>query len=264
MENIKSLKGIKIILTRSALQAKESVELFASKGAEVLLFPTIEIAPAEVVKELDRAASEKTQIDFLLFTSVNAVRYFSEYLQKHKLKLNTMSAQYIAIGSKTAEALSAYYHGFVFVPEHFDSEHLSVEIKKNFNLSGKTILVPRSEIGRVELPEVLAKMGANVINAVVYKNVMPDPSSVPELINRLSDFSEAYYIFTSPSTYNNFLQLLKIENAGKYFQDKIVVSIGPSTKTEIEKSGVRDVLIPENYTMESIAELIQKTVQNGN
>lgn len=261
MENLKTLNGVKIVLTRSAVQSAESVEMFRSRGAEVLAVPAIEIKPSEKVPELHRLAAEFKLIDYIIFTSVNSVKYFYEYREKHNLKLNLIGSLFIAIGDKTAKKLREHYAGEIYIPANFDSSTLAEEIKNTFEIKNKTVLIPRSDIGRNTLPDALDAAVADVISAVVYRNVIPAENRLPDLKEKLDEFKDAYFIFSSPSTFNNFLILAEIEKPSRYFEGKKVVAIGPVTKSEIESSGITNVLMPERATMEGIREMIEMFVR---
>lgn len=257
MEKTKTLEGVKIVLTRSLSQSAQAVELFSSRGADVLLFPAIEIRPATVVPELHRLADDFSPIDFIIFTSVNSVKYFYEYREKHGLKLNLADAVFVSVGAKTALSLKEHYAGKVFIPESFDSAALLRELKNEYTLKNKTVLLPCSDLARNELPDALEVLGADVIRAVVYKNVIPDKIRLPELIGRLEQYRDAYFIFTSPSVFNNFINLTGIAVLSEYFNQKKVVAIGPVTKNEMENHGLKDIMMPETATMEGICGMIE-------
>ena len=71
-----NLFGRKIVITRAAEQAAEFTQLLADAGAEVISFPTIQIAPPKTWQSADRAIREIARYDWLLFTSVNGVAMF--------------------------------------------------------------------------------------------------------------------------------------------------------------------------------------------
>ena len=45
-------------------------------GAEIILFPTVEIVPPQTWDGLDNAIDEVNSYDWIIFTSANGVRYF--------------------------------------------------------------------------------------------------------------------------------------------------------------------------------------------
>ena len=63
-------------------------------------------------------------------------------------------------------------------------------------------------------------------------------------------------MFTSPSTFRNFTDILSIDNAEEYFSGKIVAAIGKTTKSAIENLGVTVQITPDIFT---IPQMIKKT-----
>src|SRR5262249_42504261 len=78
--DIQPLFGKRIAITRATEQAPEFASLLESQGAEVLAFPTIQIAPPRDFEILDHSIKHIDRFDWILFTSVNGVRYFTERL----------------------------------------------------------------------------------------------------------------------------------------------------------------------------------------
>jgi uroporphyrinogen-III synthase len=48
------------------------------------------------------------------------------------------------------------------------------------------------------------------------------------------------------------LEIFKIENTQKYFEDHAIAAIGPTTKEAIENSGVKVDIVPVNFTMDDL------------
>ena len=68
------LAGKRVVVTRAEEQSQELVDALENLGAEVLLMPTVSFAPPEDSTELDAALRSKKDLDWILFTSQNAVR----------------------------------------------------------------------------------------------------------------------------------------------------------------------------------------------
>jgi uroporphyrinogen-III synthase len=69
------LAGKRVVVTRAAEQSQDLVDALQNLGAEVLQMPTVSFAPPEDSRELDAAMQNKKDIDWILFTSQNAVRF---------------------------------------------------------------------------------------------------------------------------------------------------------------------------------------------
>ena len=67
------------------------------------------------------------------------------------------------------------------------------------------------------------------------------------------------FIFTSPSTFENFLQIaskLVGTNPVKYFTGYDVAAIGPTTRAAIESRNVEVNIMPKEYTLEGLTKAI--------
>ncbi len=67
----KPLFGKRVVVTRAREQASQLLELLADSGANVLQFPTIEVAEPDSWESLDRVIASK--YDLIVFTSINGV-----------------------------------------------------------------------------------------------------------------------------------------------------------------------------------------------
>jgi len=100
------LSGRGIVVTRAADQAGEFSAMLAELGASVHECPTISIVPPEDCTELDRAIASLAGFHWLIFTSVNAVKYFFDRLAVLGLDTREIGAcRVCAVGPKTAAAL---------------------------------------------------------------------------------------------------------------------------------------------------------------
>src|SRR3954447_13191571 len=70
----KPLFGKRIVVTRAREQASDLKKMLEESGAQVLQFPTIEIAPPDSFDSLDHVIGGK--YDLYVFTSVNGVKFF--------------------------------------------------------------------------------------------------------------------------------------------------------------------------------------------
>ena len=88
----KPLFGKKIVVTRSREQASDFAELLEAYGADVVQFPTIDVVPPKTWKGLDSAIKRINTFNWIVFTSVNGVKYFVERLKKNKKTCATLKA----------------------------------------------------------------------------------------------------------------------------------------------------------------------------
>src|SRR5262249_28112670 len=101
------LFGKRIVVTRAKGQAHDLSGRLRALGADVVEIPTIEIRPANDYAPLDRAIENLATYDWLIFTSVNGVRFFVERLDRSGIDWRTLRARIAAIGPATRKAVEA-------------------------------------------------------------------------------------------------------------------------------------------------------------
>lgn len=249
------LFGKTLVVTRSRKQASELAICLETLGAEVIQAPTIQIETRSGFKEMLTAARHLREFDWVVFTSVNGVDAFLESLQLEHLDGRTFgNTKIAAIGPSTAERLGRAFLDVDLLPERYVGEAL-LEAFKAIDLSGKRILIPRSEAARPLVCDGLREMGAEVTEVSAYRTVCE--KQLPErLLERLDDGQVDLVTFTSSSTVTNFIQLLK-QNGREELVGKINgASIGPITTGTAEENGVRIVTEATEYTIPGLVKSI--------
>ncbi|MGE5860165.1 MAG: uroporphyrinogen-III synthase [Ignavibacteria bacterium] len=250
-KNMHPLQGKIIVLTRSADQIQESAEKFINLGAQVISFPTLEIIPPESWQQFDEIIHSPVKIDFLIFTSANAVKMFFKRLEELGIDLNFSNIKVIAVGKKTAEVCRQNNIPVKIIPKDFSSAGILSELS-SYDLNGKVIFMPRSAIGREELPAGLESLGAIVKTASVYNVGVPFYKDIKSYVEKLKSCKPDLFIFASPSAFENFISILNIADPQKYFADFTVAAIGPTTKEAIEKKQVKVDIDPSEYSLEGL------------
>lgn len=249
---VRPLKNKTLVLTRTIEQSKESSAIFSELGGDVIVFPTLEIVPPNNWDSFDEFILSADQIDFIVFTSVHAVNMFVKRT-KELNKLNDYSrTKIIAVGNKTKSACEENYIKVDIVPEKFSGEGVVEELSK-YDLRGKLVFIPRSAIGRDDLPKGLEDRGAKIITIPVYNVSLPGKETISQNIERLNSSKPDVFIFTSPSTFENFLIIMNINNPVAFFKNYDVAAIGPTTKAAIENSKVKVSIMPDEYTIKGLA-----------
>jgi uroporphyrinogen-III synthase len=254
-DNAHPLKNKTIVITRAIENSKESAKIFIQLGAEVITFPTLDIVPPDSWKQFDDFILDKNKIDFIIFTSAHAVKMFNKRLQELNISINYSKVIVVAVGTKTSMICEKYGIPINIIPKNFSSDGVIFELLK-FRLNKKVIFIPRSAIGREELPGGLAELGAIIKSVPVYNVAVPSVEIIAPYIDNLKKSKPDLYIFTSPSTFDNFLQILKIANPVNYFSNALIAAIGPTTRTAIEGRNLKVNIMPEEYTIEGLAKSI--------
>ncbi len=239
---LSTLKGRRIVVTRSRRQAARLVEALEARGAEVIEFPTIEIRDPEDSGPLDRAAAEAGNYDLVIFTSANGVERF---LARNP---SAIRGKICAIGPATASVLERAGLDPDFVPQRYIAEGV-LEALKEFPLAGKRVLIPRAAVARDLIPRELQRRGAHVDVVEAYRTVVPDGSV--KAAERLLKEGADLVTFTSPSTVMNFSRLLPEGLPGVK-----AATIGPITTEAAEKAGWEVATEAREYTVEGLVKAI--------
>lgn len=167
-DNLPSLSGLQIVVTRPLAQALPLKQRIEQLGAEVILCPLLDIAPAENPAALAATLMQLPSLDWLIFISPNAVRYGLAALRDSGFSAGAR-AKIAAIGQGTAQALQAEGIANVVLPmARFDSEGLLAHPALQL-VSGQTIAIFRGETGRELLGETLQSRGAKVTYLSCYQ-----------------------------------------------------------------------------------------------
>lgn len=252
LEDNLPLRNKNIVITRSIEDSKESLHDFKKLGANVIPFPTLEIEPPESWDSFDAVLPVIDEFDYLVFTSVNSVRMFKRRSREINAAIKFEKIKVIAVGKKTASVCETEGIPVNIIPKEFSGTGIVNELA-GYNLVGKKIFIPSSAIARKELPEALRENGAEVVTAVVYQVGLPSAEVTRTAIEAINIQKPDMFIFSSPSTFRNFLEIMNISEPNKYFCSFLIGAIGPTTKEEIEKHLVRVDIMPEEYTMEALA-----------
>ena len=253
----KPLFGKRIVVTRAREQASDFLAGLREQGAECIEFPTIQVVPPQTWEPLDQAFLRMERYQWVVFTSVNGVKYFFDRLEDLGFDLRELKDIKVgAIGPKTAEALAKKGIRPDLVPDEYRAEAV-VEAFKDWDIKMAKILLPRAAEAREVLPMELTKRGAFVDEIPVYQTVRPvhDKPRVKEMLEK----GEIDMVtFTSSSTVRNFVDMFRQETQlFKDWMSKVPVAcIGPITAKTAEDKGLPVSLMPEEYTIDALTHAI--------
>ncbi len=238
------LFGKKIVVTRAHDQASGLSHKLHAFGATVTEYPVIEIAAPEDTSAIDAAIAHLADYDWLIFTSVNGVKYFVDRLDASPTDLRSLRAKLCAIGPATKAALEAMHLKVDVLPKEYVAESL-VEAFARIPLEGKRILLPRAAVARDVVPIELTKRGAIVEVVEAYRTRQPE---APKNLNLDAD----WLTFTSSSTVKNFIAMAGLTP----FAKARVASIGPVTSETLRAHGQTVHVEAQPHTMDGLLEAI--------
>lgn len=248
------IKDKRILITRSAENCGIVFNELNLLGAEIIYFPTIKIVPTYNSLDLSELISNSGRYDYVVFTSTNAVDVFSNLVAEYKPDLSRTKVA--VIGNGTAEACRAHGIFVHLIPGEFSAKGLLKRFSE-MDIKESKFLIPCSSIAREELQIGLKELGAEVNSLNIYDTVFPSPAELEPEIKIISDRKPDLFVFTSPSSFTGFKNILNIESIQNYFSDKIICAIGSTTEDAIVKSGLSVNLVPYNFSLRGIAESIK-------
>ncbi len=249
------LFGKTVVVTRAREQASDLVKALTDLGANCLEFPTIQVGPPDSWSALDAALDCLSSYEWVVFTSVNGVKFFFERLFARGLDIRAMGhIRTASIGPVTAQHLRRFGLNSDIIPESYRAESV-VGAFKTESIKGSKILLPRAKEARQVLPIELSKMGAIVDEVTVYctQQVLGHADA---LIQILEDRQVDLVTFTSSSTVSNFMALLPSDRAGDLLKDVTLASIGPITTNTAVELGLEIHTTAQIYTIPGLCEAI--------
>lgn len=249
------LMGKTIVVTRSREQASDLVNRLTDLGAECLECPTIKVVPPENESPLEAAIERLSTYDWLVFTSVNGVKYFFKKLFDMGLDVRALGGlKTAAIGPATADRLFQFGVRTDIVPTSYRAESVVDAFGKE-DISGKKILLPRAMEARPILPEELTRLGA-VVDEVVSYRTLQDQSNADQVRDRLAAKDIDMITFTSSSTARNFRALIPDEQVADLLADVTIAAIGPITADTSKELGMPATVVADTYTIPGLCETI--------
>jgi uroporphyrinogen III methyltransferase/synthase len=246
------LYGKRVVVTRAREQASELKRLLEDAGAQVLQFPTIEIAPPASWESLDRVIGSK--YDWLVFTSTNGVASFFERLFAAGKDVRALAGTKIAaVGQATAQDLRSRGLNPDLVPERFISTELLPLLAED--QTGIRTAVIRAEEGRDELITELRKRGGEVDLGVAYRTVAAD-YDIDELRESIAKDRIDIVTFTSASTVDHFLEKLTAEEKSRVLKRAAIISIGDTTSAAIRKHGKEPDVVAAKATIPAMRDAV--------
>jgi uroporphyrinogen III methyltransferase / synthase len=237
-----ALAGKRIVVTRAPEQAEELTARLERAGVKVISLPMVHFVETESTAELDHAIGQLERFDWVIFTSANAVRFFfrrARFLEEHK-KLSGKSArsapQYAVVGAATQKALEEEGLHAAFAPRQSGATAAVLAMGLAAKVSGKQVLIPRSDIANGELLAALRRAGASVTAVEAYRTASPQFLD-GEAQGLLRGGDVDAITFFSPSAFHNFVRLLGA-GALKELRDRVAfAAIGATTAAAIRQAG---------------------------
>jgi len=225
-----------VVITRPGPKARTLTEGLEQRGARILPFPVLAIAPPADPAPLEAACGRIDTFDWLLLTSANGVAAVAERVPAWP----DGGPRIAAVGKQTAKAVARLGWPVDAVPARANAEGLLAELAARGELAGRSFLFPRAETGREVLVDGIRGGGGTVELVVAYRAVAVDHPA--EAVR--ATFADAridLVTFTSGACAENFLAILESAGLGAAARTWPAAVIGPVTAAACDALGMRVV-----------------------
>lgn len=248
------LAGKTILLTRARKQAEGLAESLASLGANVVVFPLIEVRGLSP----DYVPAPRPG-DWAIFTSANAVEHYVRCLRGAG---PLRAANICAIGPGTVSALQGCGVPVTLVPRESVAESLVEGLRAlEGGLAGKRFVVPHGNLARTTVPDALRAAGAAVDTVTVYETVRPAVGD--EEIEAALTARPDLVCLTSSSTATNLNDMLGTERRARLEATAAYASIGPITTETAESLGMHVAISAAQHDVPGLIDAILEHFQRS-
>jgi uroporphyrinogen-III synthase len=194
------LTGVTVLVTRPDDQAQSLCTRIAALGGEAILFPAMAIEQIEVAVHFGAC-------DWIIFTSVNAVKYGLAHVSRND------AIRIAAIGKSTAAALAENNVTIHAVPDKDATSESLLTHPALQNVAKQRVVIVKGEGGRELLRETLSERGAEIRTLDVYRRIRPQPDSslLREVESRWREAGIGIVTLTSVEMLENLLSILTAE-----------------------------------------------------
>ena len=185
--------------------------------------------------------------DWLIVTSVVGVRALAEHFDLRS------GRRWAAVGPATAAALAGAGVADVVTPEQPDGLAIAAVLG---DVRGLRILLARGDLAAADLPDRLRELGAEVVEATVYRTEIGPAASKNLLVEALADPDLAAAVYASGSALRGALIL-----AGEAARRVPAVSIGPNTSKVARDLGFQ--VVAEAASPAELLNAVLEVIGNG-
>lgn len=221
----KPLFGANICITRSKKQSENLNNKLRDLGAEVTEINSIRFN--NTASNLKPYIEELQDFNHIIFTSVNSVNFFFNYLKEQRYDIRNLKAKFSVIGKATGRVLED--RGII--PFIISSEFLSKGLVKELKVyisSGDRILIPTSASAKSYIENNLKSENVYIKRVNIYETLCGEVKN-PKVLDDVD-----IVLYSSPSTVKNMINIFGIDK----LKEKCSIAIGPVTNEELKENGI--------------------------
>ena len=263
--DVKPLFGRRVVVTCPREQARELAELLEDQGAQVVLAPTVRLAPVDDYSELDAACADIARFDWVVLPRLSGAEVFLRRMFASGIDFrNLKGVGLCAIGHSAVERFADVGLRVDVARAEFRPDAIIEDLSAGKGLRGRRVLLLQAEGARDNLASELRKAGAEVAEIGAYRTVriMPGDAGEPDLYKMLLERQVDVITFTSPSTVVEFVDIHGKDAVADVLRTTLVACVGPVTAQAAVALGVMPAIVPEEFTMSAMVAAIVRHVRN--
>ena len=239
MPDSKSLSGRRIVITRPAGQsANDWRGRLEAQGATVIELPLIKVTKDVDLNTLNEVLQEFGAYEWVIFTSVNGVKYFfEEFIRVHEDIRTLGLVRLAAVGEATAAALKDLHLRVDVQPKKASGEELAMELLNRESMDSAKVLVVTGSKNREVLVDKLHEARAIVDTLPVYKTEENNLADDPVASDFRAKGADAI-LFASPSAAQSFFDQAAALKLSAKAKKPLAGSIGPTTTGAMKQLGL--------------------------
>ena len=246
------LSGRGVVITRPREHAAGLAERIRAAGGDPILFPTIEILPAENTHALRAVMERLEQFQVAVFVSPTAALRGQALVKARRSWPESLRVA--AVGAGTAKVLEEKGFRDVISPSgEGDSEALAA-LPEFQSLRGSSVVIFRGEGGRDWLRIELESRGARIEYAECYRRARPAGDASGLLARWQTGGIEAVSITSAEGLANFFLMLGLI--GAEYLRATPVFVPHPRIERAARDLHVREIVVTGGGDERTVAEMV--------
>ncbi|MGL5766928.1 MAG: uroporphyrinogen-III C-methyltransferase [Sarcina sp.] len=239
----KPLFGKNICITRSKEQSLNLKLKLQNLGAQVTQINSIKVK--ETSLNLENYIPKLREYEHIIFTSVNAVNIFFDYLIEKSFDIRNLKAKFYCIGHATEKALKSRGIFSFLTSKNFTTKGLCIELDNMIGKDEKTLL-PCSSLTDDTLKMYFEEHSYELDRVNIYDTVCG------EVRNQNAFDSVDIVLYTSPSTVRNMITMIGKEK----LKSKMNIAIGPKTSKELSDNNI-DAFVCKNHCEDGFLDEIE-------
>jgi uroporphyrinogen-III synthase len=258
MSSPATLAGRRVAITRTREQASELAAKLSALGAEVIELPLIQVSKDIQLEILADVMLELGTYDWVVFTSVNGVRFFFEEFRRVFDDIRSLGLVRIAcVGDATAQAVIALHLKVELKPKIATGEALADELIATGSLDSAKLLVITGNLNRDLIVTKLEAARAIVDCLQVYKTEKTDLTNDPAAADFRAHGADAI-LFASSSAAQSFVDQAAALAPAKGAKAPLAGSIGPQTSETMKQLGIPVDFTAKNPSLDGLVEALVK------